>query len=124
MKQREKLDHHSGRAPLLGNLLKDKRKAAGLSQSELATEIGLSRPYVSRLERGEYANPSPQALARIANRLNISLADLYAITGCTLPGDLPGYTAYLHAKHPGWAEEAIQDLTDYYQFIKQKYSVQ
>ena len=100
-----------------------KREAIGLSQAGLAAEAEVSAPYLSRLERGEYTNPSPVLLMRIAQRLDIPLADLYAITGCLLPSELPGYEAYLHAMHPDWPADSVQELVDFYTFLKQRNSL-
>ena len=116
-------DRHSAHATPLGDLFQQKRQNAGLSQRQLANELRVSRTYVSRLERGEYSNPSPQVLLRFAKRFDVDLNDLYAITGCMLPTDLPAYEAYLRAKHPEWPNAAIHDLVNYYEFVKQRHSL-
>jgi transcriptional regulator with XRE-family HTH domain len=123
MQQKEQRDPHS-EVSLLGSLLKKEREASGLSQTRLAVEIGVSRPYLSRLEQGSYANPSPVLLMRIAKRLNIPLADLYALTGCLLPDELPDYEAYLRAKHPSWPDAVIQELVDFQEFVRQQHSLE
>ena len=46
-------------------LLAEKRKAAGISQRELARRMGTSQPAIARLERGE-ADPKLSTLARFA----------------------------------------------------------
>jgi transcriptional regulator with XRE-family HTH domain len=48
-----------------------KRKAAGLSQEELAYEAGIDRTYVSQVERG-LRNLTISVLARIAKALKTS----------------------------------------------------
>ena len=105
---------------LLGCLVKEKREAAGISQGELARQLRLTASYVSRLERGKFRQPKPSVLMALADRINIDINDLYAVTGCLLSTELPSFAAYLHAKHPNWPEGAIEELTDYYEFIKQK----
>jgi transcriptional regulator with XRE-family HTH domain len=123
MQQQEQPDPHS-EVSLFGALMKKKREALGLSQAQLAVEIGVSRPYVSKLERGAYARPSPVLLMRIAKRLSIPLADLYAVTGCLLPDELPDYEAYLRAKHLSWPDAVIQELVDFQEFVKRQHSLE
>jgi transcriptional regulator with XRE-family HTH domain len=119
-----KPDLRNGRTPVLGNLLRAEREAAGLSQAMFAAQIGVSRPYLSRLERGKYAHPSPGILARMAKLLHISADDLYAVTGYVLPTDLPSFGAYLRARHPDWPEAVLAEIEDFYWFIRDKYSLQ
>jgi len=42
----------------------------GLSQTELGSRLGVSQPYVAKLERGDQA-PSLSPLARLAQRLGL-----------------------------------------------------
>jgi transcriptional regulator with XRE-family HTH domain len=121
MEHPDQSGRHNGRATSIEDLLKTGRAAAGLSQAELAAKIGVSRPYLSRLERGEYTHPSPLVLARIAQVVHISIDDLYAITGGLLPHDLPSFGPYMHAKHPTWPDTVCQSLEDFYEFVKDKY---
>ena len=115
--------HSAGSSPL-GNLIRSKREAAGLTLTQLAAELAVSRPYLSRLERGEYAHPSSRVLAQIIKRLDISVEDAYAITGYLLPKDLPSFGPYLRAKHADWPEAALQELETFYDFLKHKYSIE
>lgn len=54
--------------------LRDKRKAARLSQEELAELAGIHRTYVSLLERG-VKNPTLHVLFRLASVLHVSPTD-------------------------------------------------
>jgi transcriptional regulator with XRE-family HTH domain len=54
----------------LANILKETRKAKGLTQGSLADCAGLSAIYLSRLECGE-KNASVNALVRLASALDI-----------------------------------------------------
>jgi transcriptional regulator with XRE-family HTH domain len=107
----------------LGTFIKKARLAANLTQAQLAWQLEISRPFLSQLERGEYLQPSPSILQNIATVLDISIEDLYAMTGYTLPSGLPEYPAYLHAKHPELPVEAVQELVNFFDFIRQKYHV-
>ncbi|WP_248555622.1 helix-turn-helix transcriptional regulator [Paraburkholderia terrae] len=53
--------------------LKSKRLEMGMSQAELAKEIGTSQPHIARLESG--GDPQLSTVRRIANCFGISLGD-------------------------------------------------
>jgi transcriptional regulator with XRE-family HTH domain len=52
------------------------RRARGLSLEQAAGLAGVSKPYLSRLERGERSLDSRALLLRIASALEVSVADL------------------------------------------------
>lgn len=58
--------------------LKRYRRAAGLSQEELAHRAGIDRTYISALERCQYA-ASIDVLERLATELGASSAQLLAV---------------------------------------------
>ena len=123
MGQKEISDHHKSVASTLGDLLRSRREAAGLSLTQMAAKLGMSRPYLSRLERGEYTNPSCKMLVQLGKGLDIDTEDLYAMTGCLLPTDLPNFVPYLRAKYPDWPDLAIAELDDFHDFLRHKYSL-
>jgi transcriptional regulator with XRE-family HTH domain len=98
-------------AKALGKLLKDKRLALGYSTYQLAEAASVTESTVVRLEQGRFRAPRPDKLARFAEALGISLADLYAKAGYIVPADLPSFDAYLNAKYPGLPAKAIAELT-------------
>lgn len=55
---------------LFGKNVRALRKAAALSQEELAFRAGMKRTYLSDLERG-MRNPSVRVLGRLANALGV-----------------------------------------------------
>ncbi|MGK7897425.1 MAG: helix-turn-helix domain-containing protein [Xenococcus sp. (in: cyanobacteria)] len=59
----------------LGNLVKQKRKAHGLSQEELGFRSSLDRTYISGVERG-IRNPSFTALISLASGLDLTVSEL------------------------------------------------
>lgn len=123
MRYQKQSDHHDGTAQSLGSLVKAEREAFGLSLTELAAQVGISRPYLSRLERSEYAHPSVRVLTQLSKRLDIHREDLYALAGYTLPTDLPELGPYLEAKHPEWPDEARVQLEGFYEYLRQKYEL-
>jgi transcriptional regulator with XRE-family HTH domain len=58
-----------------GQYLLDRREAAGLSQRELERLGGLSRNYLSLIERGE-RSPGLETLVALAGALGTTVADL------------------------------------------------
>lgn len=56
---------------LVGNQIKKQRKLKKLTQEQLAEKVGLSRNYISFLERGIKA-PRLETLINIANALGVS----------------------------------------------------
>ena len=85
----------------LGSLLKQKRKALGLSLRQLAKLADVNDVNIFRLERGDCAAPAPDKLARIAEALGLSLADVYALADYAVPTDLPSFKPYLKTKYRG-----------------------
>lgn len=63
----------------ISSKIKDARKAAGLTQTQLAEKSGLPQPHISRLENGEHS-PSRKTLERIANALGV---DVQAFDPCS-----------------------------------------
>lgn len=64
----------------IGDKIKAKRREGGLTQSELADKVGISRNYISDLENGRYI-PSVKTLSKIASVLGIDLNFLIEMSG-------------------------------------------
>lgn len=60
---------------LLGKNVRRERLRLGLTQDALAVEAGMTRSYLSDLERGT-RNPSVNALGLLARALKVDAADL------------------------------------------------
>lgn len=60
---------------LLGANVRRCRKLRGMTQEQLALEVGMERSYVSDLERGT-RNPSVRALGRLADALKVEPKEL------------------------------------------------
>ena len=52
------------------------RKARGIKQEDLATELGVSRQTISSLEKGRY-NPSILLAFKIARHFDLSIEDVF-----------------------------------------------
>lgn len=106
----------------IGLLVHYKREALGASLTKLALDTGLSRTFLSRLEREEFADVKVEALVKLSRRLPVTVAEFCAVTGCELSTDLPGFEAYLRATHPEWGEAAIRQVADYCHYIEARYT--
>jgi DNA-binding Xre family transcriptional regulator len=75
------LDHRD--QGILGRRLEILRWKAHLKRGELAKRAGISKDLVNSLEQGRAANPTLSTLLRLAEVLEVSVADL--IEGIVLP---------------------------------------
>ncbi len=55
----------------LGAKIREARKKRGLTLAKLATRVGTSGPYLSRIERGEVPSPNPEILRKIEAVLDL-----------------------------------------------------
>ncbi|WP_243336999.1 helix-turn-helix domain-containing protein [Anaeromyxobacter soli] len=62
----------------LGRRVAERRKAAGLTQAQLAERLGVTTETVSRLERGAVV-PSLARLEAFASALGVDLSDLFRV---------------------------------------------
>lgn len=60
----------------IGSRIRNARKAAGLSQEELARRAGMSVKGMSYIERGHIEDPHYSSLAKIAGALDVSVGEL------------------------------------------------
>ena len=60
----------------LGHAIRERRRALGFSRTAAAREWGVARAWLADLERGR-ANPTFDALYGLAQRMDVSLAQLF-----------------------------------------------
>ena len=70
----------------LGRRLRDSRRQAGLTLTELSARAGVSRRYATEAEAGR-ANLSVLKLMRLARATGVSLAELFALPLQTRKGE-------------------------------------
>lgn len=68
-------DARSAQHRALGQLIRVRREALGISQEDLAHQAGMDRSHLGAIERGE-GNPAYGSLLAIAEALRVSLAQL------------------------------------------------
>ncbi|HBD7397090.1 helix-turn-helix domain-containing protein [Legionella longbeachae] len=61
---------------MLGNKIREMRKAHGFSQEAFASESGIDRSYMGSVERGE-RNVAALNLIKIAQALNVEVGELF-----------------------------------------------
>lgn len=94
----------------LGNILKARRAKLGLSTYQVANTADIDQATVVRLERGSFTAPHPDKLARVAEALGLSAADLFAVAGYTTPNELPDLGPYLRVKYCDLPEEDLERI--------------
>lgn len=81
---------------ILGNRIRELRKANNLSQQKLAYMVNVERSYLAKVEQGK-RNPSIDFVEKVADGLGIRLSDLFAGIEAEADGS--------PAKNAAWAKE-------------------
>jgi transcriptional regulator with XRE-family HTH domain len=97
-------------AKRFGRWLREQRQSRGMSKRELARRTGINSATIVRIEQGAFEAPSPHKLARIAEALTLSLADVYSMAGYATPDELPSFQPYLRRKFRDMPAAAVADL--------------
>lgn len=63
------------------------RRQVGIDQQELARKIGVSYPYISKIERGHVSNVTVEVVEKLAVALGISVEHLLGLTDVPLSDD-------------------------------------
>lgn len=110
-------------AKKLGSYLQSARNAKGLSLVAVSKLTGIPGATVSRIETGVFQAPRPDKLALIAEALELSLADVFALAEYAVPNDLPSFTPYLRSKYHDLPDEAVEQIERYAQKLARKHGV-
>jgi len=97
----------------LGRILRSKREDLGYSLRRVAELSGVPNNTILHFEQGRIGAPAPDKVARVAASLGLSLADVYAVAGWAIPGDLPHFRPYLRTKYDGLSPEDIDAIERY-----------
>jgi len=104
---------NQAQAQRLGAFLRVRRSELGLSARQVARSVDVRDSTIMRLERGAYAAPAANKLARIAAVLELDLADVFALAGYVVPSAFPALPHYLKVRYPGLGDEAIGELHEH-----------
>ena len=72
-----------------GQRLRDRRESLGLTVRQVSDAAKVPHSTVARVERGEFAAPRPDKLAKLATALGFSPAELFAAAGYVRADELP-----------------------------------
>jgi transcriptional regulator with XRE-family HTH domain len=70
-----------------GTVLREKRRASGLSQRQLAEKVGVDFSYISKLENGRLPAPAAETVGRLAEALACPVEELLSAAK-KMPADL------------------------------------
>ena len=108
----------------LGAFIREQRTAAQKSVRNLASEAGVSNPYLSQIERG-LRNPSAEILQSIARALRISAETLYVKAGILDEREERGTDlAEAIRADPHLSESQKRSLLEVYQSFRRQAGVQ
>ncbi|RNI23078.1 helix-turn-helix domain-containing protein [Flexivirga caeni] len=104
----------------LANLVSEARTEKRLSYGQLAALTSISKGTLFKIEDGSTVQPDQSSLQRLAQALDLPLADLYLAAGYEQSGDLPTLTMYFRSKYPKMPDTALQQIAD----ITKKYGIE
>lgn len=64
--------------PPIKNKIQQNRESKGINQQELATALGVSRCYLSKLENQKFS-PSPELMAKVCRYFDMGLGNMFRI---------------------------------------------
>lgn len=105
----------------LGDYLRARRLELGWSAKTLADHSGSSDATVIRIEQGRYASPRAETLSRLAEALELPVADVFARAGYVAPRDLPGLRSYLEARYRDLPETTIEQIEQYVDYLVERH---
>jgi transcriptional regulator with XRE-family HTH domain len=107
---------------ILGAFIRVQREERGMSGRQLAAAVSIDIAQIVRLEQGTVASPKADLLSRIAEVLDLPLADLYSLAGYTIPRDLPSFRPYLRAKYgTELPDAAMAEMERYFARLAKKH---
>ena len=92
----------------LGKLFGTARARSRKSVRDLGADLRVAYVWINRLERGDYLDPSPHRLARLAEVLDIDPARIDRIMRGGFSDSLPSMRTYFRAKTKLTPEQAAQ----------------
>jgi transcriptional regulator with XRE-family HTH domain len=100
-----------------------KREELGLSSRQLGELAGMDGVTILRFEEGAFAAPRPDKLARVAQELGLTLADVYAMADYAVPDDLPSFRPYLRTKYRDLPADDVEAIERYAARLAKKHGI-
>lgn len=94
-----------------GTALREMRRAAGISQRELADRIGIDFSYISKVENDRLPPPAADTIVAICQVLGSNAEELLALTG-KIPSDVHKTVSGSKSAQSFLREAQQLDLTD------------
>jgi transcriptional regulator with XRE-family HTH domain len=107
----------------LGETLRKRREELKLSSRKLAGLVGVTSSSILRIESGDIPKPKPEILSKLAEKLELSLTELYTIAGYPIPSDMPEMAAYLRTKYHDLPETAREEVNDFILYLHHKHGL-
>ncbi|MEU2869789.1 helix-turn-helix transcriptional regulator [Streptomyces olivoreticuli] len=107
----------------LGNFIRQAREGLDIPLIRLAADLRMHQSYLSRLERGDFKQPSPEVLQRLAIALKVRHEDLFALAGYLAPDLLPSFMPYMRAKY-AMSEQAAEQINAYFTVFRHRYGIE
>lgn len=107
----------------LGGFIRQHREDAGLGLREFSQRCGVPRGTLSKLENGQFAQPSSSLLATVANTLHLPLSDLYTAAGFDQAATLPSMPVYLRSQYKHLTPNQQAELTAQVLAVTQQYGI-
>ncbi|HWJ79161.1 MAG TPA: helix-turn-helix domain-containing protein [Niallia sp.] len=106
---------------LVGSKIKKLRLKRGYSINELSDRAGVSKSYLSYIERGIQKNPSLQVLSKLANTLDTNVEELLDSDTKLVDGiDEEWVKLVENAIEDGITKEEFAGILDYVKFKKRQ----
>lgn len=111
-----------GKANRLGDFIYKTREEKGISTPKLAKAVGVHHSAIARIQLGEIKQPRPALLARIAEELDVSSGELYALADYRTEDDLPDLRGWLHIKHRALPDDAVETLQGHLDYLVDRHA--
>ncbi|NQD66211.1 helix-turn-helix domain-containing protein [Bacillus haikouensis] len=105
---------------MVGEVLKYYRDERGMTINELSHLAGISKSYISSIERGLQKNPSIQVLQKLADTLNISLSQLLEFKSEGFSIDEEWLELVKKAIEEGLTKQEFLEYIQFIQFKREK----
>lgn len=110
-------------AQQLGDLLRQRRQALGLSLRQLEELSGVDDTSIVRLETATQQKPTVEKLQRLARALGLPVEDLLIAAGVQDGKGLPTFRPYFRTKYPQLPAQAHAELDDYMAQLAERYGI-
>jgi transcriptional regulator with XRE-family HTH domain len=114
---------NNNQAKELGRRLRERREELGLSTRDVAERADTTHGTIVRLEQGSIEKPAADKLSRLAEVLDLNLADVYALVDYATPSELPTFRPYLRTKYRGLPPSAVRELEQSFRRIAKRHGL-